>query len=546
MMSFQKILCALAVLASWQSAQASAPLTTPTIPFNSLADSNSQYRPIGPNNFWATAVAAGANATSISNVTAMVFGTNTSAPLVVRVCADNAGVPNLSSCQTFTPDSGTIPTTFVNASFSGAYAVAANAKVWIVLSASGSASYTVGLSTVANHPLLFSNSAGNTWVSGGVAAELLLSVSNAPANSAPKANAVAISGTPQVGKVLTGSYTYADADGDVQGNTTVRWMSSSTADGSNKTAISGATTASYSPVAADGGNYLFYCVTPVAQTGVIAGTETCSSGSQLVLVSPITTPTTATGIGPNQVLPLDMSTGYGPSLTQCLMATLQQLLGADAVYLGQVSGGASRVQQGGKVISFYVVRAAGDASAGSGLRLLQSNALNLGTSCGNLDLAPALYNPAEFGAVLTAAGLSASINTQGVITITGNGSVYVARPDYFVTPGQGAGPSLKLGSDGQYRFTDSAGNSQVLRPAFLSPDTLQADAGAALGGNLVIQIDGTALFTQFSGPQSVLSPDLVLGGIPASAATTTWWADGPNHYRFPIGFASQGLTQSAK
>jgi len=263
-------------------------------------------------------------------------------------------------------------------------------------------------------------------------------------------------------------------------------------------------------------------------------------------VSNITTPTTVTGIGPNQVVPLDLSTGYGPSLTQCLMATLSQLLGSDAVYLGQVSGGGIRVQQGGKIISFYALRAGGNASQGSTLVLQQSNALKIGTSCGNLDLTPALYNPTEFGAALTSAGLSAGINTQGVITISGNGSVYVARPDYFVTPGQTAGPSLKLGSDGQYRFTDSAGNSQVLHAAFLSPDALQAGAGAALGGNLVIQIDGTALFTQFNGPQSVLSPDLVLGGIPASSATASWWTDGPNHYRYPIGFASQGVTQSAR
>jgi hypothetical protein len=301
-------------------------------------------------------------------------------------------------------------------------------------------------------------------------------------------------------------------------------------------------------VVADGGNYLFYCVTPVAQTGgATIGAEVCSSGSQIVLVSNITSSTTVTGIGPNQIVPLDLSTGYGPTFAKCLTTTLQQLLGADAVYLGQVSGGGTHMQQGGKIISFYVVRASGDTSQGSGLHLLQSNALNMGTTCGNLDLAPALYNPTEFGAVLAAAGLTASVNTQGVITITGNGSVYVARPDYFVTPGQPAGPSLKQGSDGLYRFMDSAGNSQILRAAFLSADTLQADAGAALGGNLVIQTDGTALFTQFSGPQSVLSPDLVLGGIPAGSATATWWTDGPNHYRFPIGLgASQGLTQTAK
>lgn len=365
-------------------------------------------------------------------------------------------------------------------------------------------------------------------------------------NSAPTASAVTIIGTPQVGNALTGSYTYADVDGNVQGSSTLRWMSGNDSVDNNKRAISGATSATYSPLAADGGNYLFFCVTPVALTGVSTGAEVCSSGSQFVLVSNINSPTRVAGIGPNQVAPLDLTTGYGPTLTNCLMTAIRQLLGQDAVYLGQVSGGGTQVMQGGKIISFYALRAGGDASQGAGLRLLASNVLTMGTSCGNMDVAPALYNPTEFGATLTGMGLSAAIDAAGVITITGNGNVYMARPDYFVTPNQSAGPSLKQGADGLYRFTDSAGNSQVLRAAFLSTDALKAGAGVGLGGSLVIQIDGTALFTQFNGTQTVLSPDLILGSIPAAFAVSTWWSDGPNHFRFPVGPASQGLTQTAK
>jgi hypothetical protein len=385
---------------------------------------------------------------------------------------------------------------------------------------------------------------GNPGAQGGSGSVVITWID--PITGSPTASGVTISGTPQVGNALTGSYTYTNTSGAVQGNSTMRWMEGSSADGSDKQAINGATGASYSPVVADGGNYLFYCVTPVALTGTLTGAEVCSSGSQFVLVPNIGSSTSVTGIGPNQVVPLDLNGSYGPTLTNCLMATIRQLLGPDAVYLGQVSGGGARIMQGGKIISFYALRAGGDSSQSSGLHLLASNALNVGTSCGNLNVSPALYNPTEFGSALKGMGLSAQINAAGVITVTGNGSVYVARPDYVVTPGQTAGAGLQMGADGLYRFTDSAGNSQVLHPAFLSTDALQAGVGAGLGGYLVIQIDGSALFTQFSGAQSVLSPDLVLGTIPAAFATSSWWSDGAKHYRFPMGFASQGLTVTAK
>jgi hypothetical protein len=268
--------------------------------------------------------------------------------------------------------------------------------------------------------------------------------------------------------------------------------------------------------------------------------------------SVIKSPTAVAGIGPNRVSPLDLTKGYGPTLTNCLTDTLHQFLGQDAVYQGQVSGGGTRVLQGGAIISFYVLRASDDASQGSGLRLLASNALNVGTSCGNMDLVPALYNPAELGAALTSQGLSARILSTGVIIVKNDsgvsspGNVFVVRPDYLVMPGQPAGPRLEQGAVGLYRFTDSAGNSQVLRAAFLLPGALQAGAGPALGGSLVIQIDGTALFTHSNGTQSVLSPDLILGTIPAASAASNWWTDGPNRYRYPIGVESQGLTQTSK
>ena len=43
------------------------------------------------------------------------------------------------------------------------------------------------------------------------------------------ASDVSISGTVGVGQVLTGDYTYTDADGDAEGTSTFRWLSDGTA-----------------------------------------------------------------------------------------------------------------------------------------------------------------------------------------------------------------------------------------------------------------------------------------------------------------------------
>lgn len=539
----------LAVLAFSQPVQAVAPVpTTPTMPFSNLSDARTTAVVMGGiGAMSAVATSVGSVATTITNFVVplrSVFPSIPLAPLVAKVCADNAGFPNLDSCQVFTTTATSVPVSYADFSYTGSYSATANATVWIVLISAGTGFYDWGGSTHTPHTFYFSSDFGVSWQTT-LEFELLYSISGVPTGG-PTASAVSITGTPQVGGTLTGSYTYTNASGALEANSTMRWMSSSSADGSNRTAIAGATAKTYSPVATDGGNYLFYCVTPAAQTGTLTGTEVCSGGVQFVLVSNITSATAVPGIGPNQVAPLDLSTGYGTTLTNCLMATLRQLLGQDAVYVGQVSGGGVRVAQGGKIISFYALSAGGDASQSQGIHLLSGNALNLGTNCGNLNVAPALYNPTEFGAALSGMGLSASIDATGTITISGNGSVYAVRPDFFVTPGQPEGTGLKLGADGLYRFTDSAGNSQVLRAAFLSPTALQASAGAAVGGSLVIQLDGTALFTRFNGTQLVFSPDLTLGSIPAAFAQSSWWTDGTNHYRYPIGFASQGLTQTAK
>ena len=95
-------------------------------------------------------------------------------------------------------------------------------------------------------------------------------IAAAPPNSMPTATNVTISGTAQVGRVLTGNYTYGDADGDMEGASTYRWLRGGVA-------IPGANARTYTLAAADQGAMIAFEVTPVAVTGTSPGAPVQSS-----------------------------------------------------------------------------------------------------------------------------------------------------------------------------------------------------------------------------------------------------------------------------
>lgn len=377
------------------------------------------------------------------------------------------------------------------------------------------------------------------------------------ANAAPAASAVTITGAAQVGSALAGSYTYSDADNDVQGISTFKWYADSASNGATKVAITGATNNSYTVANADLAKYLFYCVTPKAQTGVLTGTETCSAATAAVVAAAVPAPAPSnpipavippnpvTGVGSNLISALNLSSGDGPTLTNCLRDTLRTVIGPNAVFQGQTADGGARIGQPGLQVSFYPLEASYGNGQNSGIYLQSNNPLNVVTSCGTFLTTPAVFNLGEWGAYLNGQGLSLQINAQGVMTVSVGGVVYVARPDYVVTQGTPGAPGLVTGKDGLLRFTDSAGNVQVLYPAFLLPDVLSSQVSQAVIGSTLIQTDGTALVTLLNGQQFVLTPDLTLGGVPPEFATVGWWQDGPNHYRYRTSIftaTSQGFT----
>ena len=92
-------------------------------------------------------------------------------------------------------------------------------------------------------------------------------------NTAPIASNVSISddnaGNAIVGDVLTGSYIFTDGDGDLEATSTYRWLR-------DNTVIDGATSLTYTLVAADSGLSLVFEVTPMAATGTATGLSVAS------------------------------------------------------------------------------------------------------------------------------------------------------------------------------------------------------------------------------------------------------------------------------
>ncbi len=295
---------------------------------------------------------------------------------------------------------------------------------------------------------------------------------------------------------------------------------------------------------------------PYSGTRAFSGTVAAAAAPVVTPpANPIPTvipPPSLAGVGGNQLTPLNLSSGDGPAMTTCLRDQLRSVIGANAEFQSQASDGSARIGQPGLVVSFYALDATTSTSnglgQGAGIYLRGSNPLNVVTSCGTFTTVPALYNLTEWGAFLNGMGLSAQFNAQGVMTVLVGGTTYVARPDYSVTQGTPGTPGLVTGSDGLMRFTDSAGNTQILYPAFIDPEILVNQVTQAVGGYTVIQTDGTALVTLFNGQKFVLIPDMTLGTVPPEQFAAGWWQDGPNHYRYrssSFSPTSQGFTVRA-
>lgn len=377
-------------------------------------------------------------------------------------------------------------------------------------------------------------------------------------NTAPTATAVTIGGAPQVNVQVTGGYTYADTEADPQGASTFRWMADTQTNGATKVAIAGATSTHYTAAAADEGKYLFFCVTPVAAKGITTGIEVCSAASAAVapaavipppappLIPPMGGPLPGVTGGP--VL-LNMAGGDGPAIAANVARVLERVVTPGMNYVGQSPDGAVIMSMpGGQHVVFAPIAVQSNDPRADGLYPLGNGQFQIVASGVALTVQPVVQNLPQLLGLLPP-GTAVTMGSNGVLVAKVGGLTYVVQPGVFVqlVANPGGVPALVLGADGYLHFTDAAGNSQTLYPAFAEVDVLwrtlkSLDAGATLQ----IQLDGTAV-VRFQNQDLVLVPDLTLGGVPAGQEGSYWWQEGPGRYRVRVQanwfeFLSQGFT----
>ena len=169
---------------------------------------------------------------------------------------------------------------------------------------------------------------------------------------APSAKALVITGTAQLGQVLTGAYVYADDVGgdaeDTSGSgSSYRFVRSIDSDvstlGDNTDVASGVTggvNKTYAVQASDVGQYLFYCVTPKALTGASPGLEACSGPTAAIAGLP----QAITGFAPTSPVvlgaaPVTLTATGGASGNPVVLATssastICTVSGAQLTYVG--------------------------------------------------------------------------------------------------------------------------------------------------------------------------------------------------------------------
>ncbi len=185
-------------------------------------------------------------------------------------------------------------------------------------------------------------------------------------NNPPTVSNVSISGTLEVGSLLTGSYDYSDPDNDPESGSVYTWYRSDDAGGSGKTAIGGADANTYTLVNADEGKYISFSVIP--SDGTDAGTSGESSLSGPVQAESVSV-SFAGGDGsqgdPYQITTAEQLQEISNNLTDYFILTQNidalgtsswnsgagfEPIGADTPFTGNLDG------QGYKITSLFINR----------------------------------------------------------------------------------------------------------------------------------------------------------------------------------------------
>lgn len=106
----------------------------------------------------------------------------------------------------------------------------------------------------------------------------------------PVASDLAITGPIAVDEVLQGSYTYFDENGDLEGESIIKWYTADDASGTNMAEVADGTL-EYRVKPADDDKFIMFSVTPVAETGVLLEGDEVSVVSDSAVFFPELLPT---------------------------------------------------------------------------------------------------------------------------------------------------------------------------------------------------------------------------------------------------------------
>ncbi|KQO15713.1 Ig-like domain-containing protein [Paenibacillus sp. Leaf72] len=124
-----------------------------------------------------------------------------------------------------------------------------------------------GVVTAADATKLLSSYAGKG--SSATSSNYIITLSSI--NDAPVLHGASLAGLLKAGEMMTVQYNYFDAENDAEAASRFQWYRGTQADGSDRTAIAGATSPAYPVASEDVGFYLFVEATPVAAAGTIDG-----------------------------------------------------------------------------------------------------------------------------------------------------------------------------------------------------------------------------------------------------------------------------------
>jgi Secretion system C-terminal sorting domain len=106
-------------------------------------------------------------------------------------------------------------------------------------------------------------------------------------NTAPVASNATVTGTAKVASILSGHYTYQDAESDPEGSSVYRWYTGTNSSGAGAALISGANSQFYQLTNNEFGKYVGFSVTPVALSGTTTGlTDTTATWAGPVINPP--------------------------------------------------------------------------------------------------------------------------------------------------------------------------------------------------------------------------------------------------------------------